>query len=362
MFGPLSPDTFMAEINTTLQKISYSNDGRLRDRLQMDDQTGSLTITNSKTTDIGVYQLQITNSKETFYKRYNVFVTEPGQSSGAVAVVCIVLLTAAVITGVGVCCYHRMYSRLKCFKCTMCSEDSKNEMKRNEMTEEDSIRLHTGIAKPRQYDQILWRFGPQDSHISRIPLRNRETLPKDDERFTIELFYVDSLQSSEGEDITIDTGISDLQRDDRILWSFGSEDNIIAKRDGDISQDLIDVDDGISRDRLEMDDQTGSLTIMNSKSTDSGVYHLQISSRNKVLYKKFTVCLRAGDSSTLNTDVTKPEDGDDDTGIAEISRVRSKTSVHEGNREKNREDAVESSQRENSKDIPLIRTYSGTSV
>ncbi|KAL0199144.1 hypothetical protein M9458_007684, partial [Cirrhinus mrigala] len=64
MFGPLSPDTFLAEINITLHKIS----------LRLDDQTGSLTITNSRSTDTGVYQLQITNSEETSYKRYNVYV------------------------------------------------------------------------------------------------------------------------------------------------------------------------------------------------------------------------------------------------------------------------------------------------
>ncbi|XDV11415.1 hypothetical protein PO909_000361, partial [Leuciscus waleckii] len=85
MFGPLSPNSFIAEINTTIHKISYSDDGRFRDRLQLDGKTGSLTITNTRTTDTGVYQLQITNTKETFYKRFNVIVTvpEPGLSSGA---------------------------------------------------------------------------------------------------------------------------------------------------------------------------------------------------------------------------------------------------------------------------------------
>ncbi len=101
---------------------------------------------------------------------------------------------------------------------------------------------------------------------------------------------VDSLRFSEGEDVTLDTGVSELQRDDQILWSFGSEDTIIAKRGGDSNQVSNYADDGKFRDRLQMDDQTGSLTITNTKSIDSGVYHLQISSRNKVLYQKFTVC------------------------------------------------------------------------
>lgn len=40
--------------------------------------------------------------------------------------------------------------------------------------------------------------------------------------------------------------------------------------------------------------------------------------------------MRAGGSVTLNTDVTEPED-DNDTGLAEISQVSSKTSVNHGN-------------------------------
>ncbi len=38
--------------------------------------------------------------------------------------------------------------------------------------------------------------------------------------------------------------------------------------------------------------------------------------------------MRAGDSVTLNTDVTEPKDGDNDTDIGEISRVSSKSSVY----------------------------------
>uniref|UniRef100_A0A8C1S3Q8 Immunoglobulin V-set domain-containing protein n=1 Tax=Cyprinus carpio TaxID=7962 RepID=A0A8C1S3Q8_CYPCA len=116
MFGPLSPDTFLAEINTTLGQISYSDDARLRNRVRLDDQSGSLTISNSRSTDTGLYQLQITNSKETFYKRYNVFVDapEPGLSSGVLAVICVFMLMIVAAAGIaGVCYSRRKYSRLK---------------------------------------------------------------------------------------------------------------------------------------------------------------------------------------------------------------------------------------------------------
>ncbi|XP_077093907.1 uncharacterized protein LOC143746072 [Siphateles boraxobius] len=370
-FGPLSPDSFIAEINITIHKISCSDDLRFR----LDDKTGSLTIINTRTTDTGVYQLQITNTKETFYKRFNVFVSvpEPGLSSGALAAlifVCALLVVSAVTAGV--CYYRRKYSKLK------------HEMKTKEVTEGNSVTLHTAITEQQRYDKILWMFGPQGTIIAQISVKTNETLPGDDERFRDRLqlnsetgdltirdvkitqsgdyqlklistrdnkskrfrviLYVDSLRFSEGENVTLNTGVSELQRDDQVLWRFGSEDTIIAKRDRDTYRlSYNDVDDGRFGDRLQMNDQTGSLTIKNTKSTDSGVYHLQI---NNVWFKKFrvtvwldTLKVTAGESVTLNTDIPELEEdskilwthGDNDTCIAEINRATSKISVYRGN-------------------------------
>ncbi|XP_056118647.1 uncharacterized protein LOC130096041 [Rhinichthys klamathensis goyatoka] len=370
MFGPLIPDTFVAEINITIHKISCSDD-----RLRLDDQTGSLTITNTRTTDTGVYQLQITNTKETFYKRFNVFVAvpEPGPSSGGLATLCfcVLLVVAAAVTA-GVCYYRRKYSRLK------------DERKTKEVTEGDSVTLHTGITDLQRYDKILWSFGPRGYVIAQISVKTNETSLGDDERFRDRLqlnsetgdltirdvkithsgdyqwklfstretkskrfkvvLYVDSLRFSEGENVTLDTGVSELQRDDQILWRFASEDTIIAKRDRNTNQTTDP--DGRFGDRLQMDDQTGSLSITNTKITDSGDYHLQISSRDKVSYKTFrvtvwldTLKVTAGDSVTLNTDITDLEEdskilwthGDNDTCIAKINRATGKTSVYRGN-------------------------------
>ncbi len=69
MFG----STRIAEVNRLTQTNStYDADGRFRDRLNL-DQTGSLTITNTRTTDSGLYQLAIVN-RETRYMDYNVTV------------------------------------------------------------------------------------------------------------------------------------------------------------------------------------------------------------------------------------------------------------------------------------------------
>ncbi len=69
MFG----STRIAEVNRLTQTNStYDADGRFRDRLKL-DQTGSLIITNTRTTDSGLYQLAVV-SKETIYINYNVTV------------------------------------------------------------------------------------------------------------------------------------------------------------------------------------------------------------------------------------------------------------------------------------------------
>uniref|UniRef100_A0A671SE17 Ig-like domain-containing protein n=1 Tax=Sinocyclocheilus anshuiensis TaxID=1608454 RepID=A0A671SE17_9TELE len=62
MFGPENPDTVIAEINRA--NINHITDERFRDRVKMDSQTGSLTITNIRTTDSGLYKVEITTNPE----------------------------------------------------------------------------------------------------------------------------------------------------------------------------------------------------------------------------------------------------------------------------------------------------------
>ncbi|KTG38153.1 hypothetical protein cypCar_00040398 [Cyprinus carpio] len=69
--GPL-----IAKINQATNDISIIDDvpdGRFRDRLKLDHQTGSLTITNITTEHAGVYQVTISSKTKTVY-RFNVTV------------------------------------------------------------------------------------------------------------------------------------------------------------------------------------------------------------------------------------------------------------------------------------------------
>ncbi|KAK9967278.1 hypothetical protein ABG768_001685 [Culter alburnus] len=74
--------TRIAEVSRLMQ-TSSTYDERFRDRLKL-DQTGSLTITNTRTTDSGLYQLTIV-SRETSYMSFNVKVFERSSSSNCVS-------------------------------------------------------------------------------------------------------------------------------------------------------------------------------------------------------------------------------------------------------------------------------------
>ncbi|RXN03396.1 hypothetical protein ROHU_008557 [Labeo rohita] len=109
-------------------------------------------------------------SNETSYKTFILTVhavPDPGLSSGAVALICIVLLIAAAAVVL-------KYSRPK-----------------------------------------FWRFGPQGSLIAKIPLRNKETLPEDDERFTTDLLY------GNGETNREDAVESSLEKT-LLIWKYSS--------------------------------------------------------------------------------------------------------------------------------------------
>ncbi len=95
--------------------------------------------------------------------------------------------------------------------------------------------------------------------------------------------------SQKEKSVHLQTGVTELQKDVEILWNFEPKNALIAKIDGQTNSTVYDVGDDGFRDRLELNVQTGDLTITDSKSTDSGVYELQIKSSNKVSYKKFNI-------------------------------------------------------------------------
>uniref|UniRef100_A0A8C1S3X8 Immunoglobulin domain-containing protein n=1 Tax=Cyprinus carpio TaxID=7962 RepID=A0A8C1S3X8_CYPCA len=145
------------DIEAKSSSLYDDTDERLRDRLQLDHQTGSLTITNTRTTDSGHYKVKISSNKQTLYQKYIVTVSEPGLSPAAVAgivvagIVVVVLLVTAAATGV---IYHQR-------KIAEVPEIVSG-------VEGEEVKLNTGVTKIQTSDLIEWQCGNEDDLITQI--------------------------------------------------------------------------------------------------------------------------------------------------------------------------------------------------
>ncbi len=98
---------------------------------------------------------------------------------------------------------------------------------------------------------------------------------------------VKSVSVKEGDSVTLKI-VTETQTGDKIEWKFRTNVNLIARIKGNTSY-IFDGPDGIFRDRLKLDHQTGSLTITNTRTTDSGLYEAEISRSSSEDKHRFNV-------------------------------------------------------------------------
>ncbi|KAK7126585.1 hypothetical protein R3I94_017922 [Phoxinus phoxinus] len=100
-----------------------------------------------------------------------------------------------------------------------------------------------------------------------------------------------SVSVMEGDSVTLNTDITEVQSKDQILWMFGPQETRIAE----IHKQNIDMFDSnvTFGDRIQIDSQTGSLTIRNIRSEHTGLYKLQIFSSRGTSHKRFNVTVYA---------------------------------------------------------------------
>uniref|UniRef100_A0A8C1Y0U9 Ig-like domain-containing protein n=1 Tax=Cyprinus carpio TaxID=7962 RepID=A0A8C1Y0U9_CYPCA len=96
----------------------------------------------------------------------------------------------------------------------------------------------------------------------------------------------------EGDSVTLNSGLTEMMDDDVIQWKFGYNKTLIAEIDvlADSMTVYDDVPDGRFRDRLKLDNQTGSLTITDIKTEHAG--HYQIKSNSVIKNFSLTVYAR----------------------------------------------------------------------
>ncbi|XP_026137351.1 uncharacterized protein LOC113114657 isoform X1 [Carassius auratus] len=84
----------------------------------------------------------------------------------------------------------------------------------------------------------------------------------------------------EGDSVILHTNLSEILNDDTILWGFGPKESVISTitRKNDLTSFFV-TEEVTFAGRLQVDQQTGSLTIRNTRKIHSGQYKLTISSK-----------------------------------------------------------------------------------
>ncbi|XP_026054828.1 carcinoembryonic antigen-related cell adhesion molecule 1-like [Carassius auratus] len=256
---------------------------RFRDRLKLDHQTGSLTIMNTRTTDSGLYRLQII-SNSISDKTFNVTVIG---ASGADRGKCVmegdsVTLNTDVKTN--------QNDRIKWFyndtriaqitgdlictdvECNEGTERFRDRLKLDHQTgsltimnirNTDAGLYHLQIISSTSSDKIF------SVSVCDVPAADREEVTK---------------SVKEGESVTLDPAVGRIAYN-VMKWYFN--DIVITEITGDQSKICADEEcKERFRDRLKLDHQTGSLTITNTRTTDSGEYQLEIVSSRFSIHRR----------------------------------------------------------------------------
>ncbi|XP_056614565.1 uncharacterized protein LOC130429797 [Triplophysa dalaica] len=313
--------TILAKIDreTNETSIPGNADERFRDRLKLNDKTGDLIITHSKTSDSGLYKMEIRDNTGTRHRIFGVHVE---------------------IEFIGV--------------------------EQHLWTEGRAVTLKTDFTELQTDQEILWRFNNETTILAKINRETNETpIPGNaDERFrdrlklndtTGDLIITHSKTSDSGDyrmeikdstdtrhmrfsvtvsdfgvpkgfvlvmygrSVTLKTGLNELQTDQEILWMLNDENKILAKINRETNETSIPGNaDERFRDRLKLNDTTGDLIITHSKTSDDGEYRMEIRDKTETRHRRFSVIVsdsvktKENESTTvLKPLVNKAEDEDD---------------------------------------------------
>ncbi|XP_077081717.1 uncharacterized protein LOC143735443 isoform X2 [Siphateles boraxobius] len=202
-----------------------------------------------------------------------------------------------------------------------------DEVKPVSVMKGDSVILNTGVSELQSDNTIEWIFGDkliiakmEGKKISIIVFRDKLNLENENGSLIIKditneqegLYKVDirgryetskrfnvtvreamkTVSVKKGESVTLHTGVIEIQGYDLIKWKF--EEHLIAEiNQGTNLFILEDSSDERFKGRLQLSEKSGSLTISDSETTDSGVYHLNMISSSHTVQRTISVTVKA---------------------------------------------------------------------
>ncbi|XP_026137355.1 uncharacterized protein LOC113114657 isoform X2 [Carassius auratus] len=306
-FGPKESVISTITRKNDLTSFFVTEEVTFAGRLQVDQQTGSLTIRNTRKIHSGQYKLTI-SSKKTTSRIFHLNIFDVvGETDGVKSV---------------------------------------------SVNEGESVILQNDAAELQKDDLVIWRFGDKGILLAKIDVgTDNHSLNDADERFRNRLkldqtgsltitnartehaglyevqirgrgsskqFLVsvraEIVSEMEGRTVALRTGTK-LQHGEEIKWWFGDDHNPITQfsrwtvTDDDIN---CDVTDERFRSKVQLGGRTGDLIISYIRTIHSGVYRVQISGKTrKTKYKKkffvtvnvMKVPVMVGKSVTLKTDI-----------------------------------------------------------
>ncbi|XP_057182899.1 uncharacterized protein LOC130549640 isoform X3 [Triplophysa rosa] len=264
----------------------YPDEKRFRDRLKLERENGSLTITHITSEHSGVYQLEIRRSQST-YKTFRVSVID-------------IVTSVLVMDGENVILHTHQKT-----------DDVKWMFNGADLTGHINSSFTNSEVNPQTGDLNISNIRRNQSGKYEVRINGSS--------FTLHRTYginvsvePESVSGNVGADLTLCHNFTDIQRDDVIQWTF--EGTLIAHSNR--KPNIVSNDDRRFSDRLRLE-WAGCLIINNFRSKDSGLYDVNITGSKHILHKSFSVTgvfgetddgnmsVKEGDSVTLKI---KPQD------------------------------------------------------